>query len=235
VVSVKARGIVETIGDGFAWLTTAAHWSGGGGIVHRLWEHVAVSVVVVAIAMTIAMPIGVVFGHTGRGGFVAINITNIGRALPSFGLLVLFALVLGLRSSFGFGVLPIVLTLVLLAIPPIVTNTYVGVREVDADVREAARGMGMTGMQVLRRVELPLALPLIMAGLRTSAVQVVATATLGAAVAWGGLGRFIVDGFSNRDNPQIFGGAVIVALLAVVTDGLFALLQHAAARRRLDR
>jgi osmoprotectant transport system permease protein len=226
---------VETISDGLAWLTNADHWAGTSGFTHRLWEHVALTVVVVLLALLIALPIGLLLGHIGRGQFIAINITNVGRALPSFGLLVLFALVLGLRSRFGFGVLPIVLTLVLLAVPPIVTNAYVGVGHVDPDVREAAAGMGMSGFQILRRVELPLAMPLIMAGIRTSAVQVVATATLGAVVGWGGLGRFIVDGFANRDNPQILAGALVVAALALVTEGVFELVERAVTPRGLDK
>jgi osmoprotectant transport system permease protein len=226
---------LETISAGLRWLTASEHWSGTSGFTHRLWEHAALSTVIVLIALLIALPIGLALGHIGKGGFLAINVTNIGRALPSFGLLVLFALLLGLRSRFGFGVMPIVLTLVLLAVPPIVTNAYVGVREVDPDMRETAIGMGMTGFQVLRRVELPLAMPLIMAGVRTSAVQVVATATLGAVVGWGGLGRFIVDGFANRDNPQILAGAIVVAGLAIVTEVLFEVIERVVTPRGLDK
>jgi osmoprotectant transport system permease protein len=184
----------------------------------------------VLIALAIALPVGVGLGHAGRGGSAAINVGNIGRALPSFGILVLFAQVFGLRGWPGFGARPALVALVLLGIPPILTNAYVGMRGVDPDVKDAARGMGMTGRQLLSRVELPLALPLAMAGVRTSTVQVVATATLAAVTAWGGLGRYIVDGFAQRDNVQIFAGAVLVGLLALLTELSLALLQRGLSR-----
>ena len=156
----------------------------------------------------------------GRGGTLAINVANVGRAVPSFALLVLGFQLLGRHLLFGLGALPAYFALVALAIPPMVTNTFVGMREVDPDVREAARGMGMTGGQMLRRVEMPLAVPLIMAGIRTAGVQVVATATLAAVVGWGGLGRFIVDGFGQQDYVQLFcrraPGRRAVALTEVV-------------------
>jgi osmoprotectant transport system permease protein len=149
-----------------------------------------------------------------------VNLANIGRAIPSFALLVLFVFV------FSIGPEPVFIALVALAIPPVVTNAYVGVSGVDADTREVARGMGMTGGQVLRRVELPLALPLVMAGVRTAGVQVVATATLGAVVAWGGLGRYIVDGFAQQDNVKLFAGALLVAALSVGVELALGFLQR---------
>ena len=208
------------------WFTTASHWHGAFGVPHRVTEHLAMSGGAMLLALVVAIPIGVGLGHRGRGGVVALNVTNIGRAVPSFGVLVLFATIFGLRGWPGFGARPALVALVALAIPPIVTNSYVGVRDVDADVREAARGMGMTGWELLRRVELPLALPLVMAGIRTSAVQVVATATLAAETSWGGLGRFIVDGLAQRDDVQVFAGALLVAMLAVLTEVALASVQR---------
>jgi osmoprotectant transport system permease protein len=194
------------------WFLNGAHWQGDGGIPHRTVEHLAMSGASVLTAALIALPVGIAIGHFGRGGIVAINISNIGRAVPSFAVLVIAV------ELFGIGALPAFIALVALAIPPMVTNSYIGMREVDADVREAARGMGMRDRAVLWRVELPIALPLIMAGIRTSAVNVVATATLAALVAWGGLGRFIVDGFGLQDYPMMFAGAIMVAVLSLIVE-----------------
>jgi osmoprotectant transport system permease protein len=194
------------------WFLNGAHWQGDGGIPHRTFEHLAMSGASVLTAALIALPVGIAIGHFGRGGILAINISNIGRAVPSFAVLVIAV------ELFGIGALPAYIALVALAIPPIVTNSYIGMREVDADVREAARGMGMRDRAVLWRIELPIALPLIMAGIRTSAVNVVATATLAALVAWGGLGRFIVDGFGLQDYPMMFAGAIMVAVLSLIVE-----------------
>jgi osmoprotectant transport system permease protein len=204
------------------WFLNGAHWQGDGGIPHRTFEHLAMSGASVLTAALIALPVGIAIGHFGRGGFLAINISNIGRAVPSFAVLVIAV------ELFGIGALPAFIALVALAIPPMVTNSYIGMREVDADVREAARGMGMRDRAVLWRIELPIALPLIMAGIRTSAVNVVATATLAALVAWGGLGRFIVDGFGLQDYPMLFAGAVMVAILALVVEFSLAGVQRLA-------
>jgi osmoprotectant transport system permease protein len=194
------------------WFLNGAHWQGDGGIPHRTLEHLAMSGASVLTAALIALPVGIAIGHFGRGGILAINISNIGRAVPSFAVLVIAV------ELFGIGALPAYIALVALAIPPMVTNSYIGMREVDADVREAARGMGMRERALLLRVELPIALPLIMAGIRTSAVNVVATATLAALVAWGGLGRFIVDGFGLQDYPMMFSGAILVAVLSLIVE-----------------
>ena len=194
------------------WFLNGAHWQGDGGIPHRTFEHLTMSGASVLVAALIALPIGIAIGHFGRGGILAINISNIGRAVPSFAVLVIAV------ELVGIGALPAFIALVALAIPPMVTNSYIGMREVDADVREAARGMGMRERAVLWRVELPIALPLIMAGIRTSAVNVVATATLAALVAWGGLGRFIVDGFGLQDYPMMFAGAILVAILSLIVE-----------------
>ena len=200
------------IGQVVQWFLDPAQWQGDAGILHRTYEHVLMSGLSVLTAAMIALPVGIAIGHFGRGGILAINVSNIGRAVPSFAVLVIAV------QLFGIGALPAFIALVALAIPPMVTNSYIGMREVDQDVREAARGMGMRERAVLLRVELPIALPLIMAGIRTSAVNVVATATLAALVAWGGLGRFIVDGLGLQDYPMLFAGAVMVALLSLIVE-----------------
>jgi osmoprotectant transport system permease protein len=205
-------------GEVVTWFTTADHWRGDFGVPHRLAEHAAMSTAAVVAATLIALPAGLWLGHRGRGGPLAINLANVGRAVPSLAVLALFQQAFGLRGWPGFGARPAFVALVALAVPPLVTNAYVGMRGVDPDVVEAARGMGMTGRELLWQVELPLALPLVLAGLRTAAVQVVATATLAAVTAWGGLGRFIVDGFGQQDNAQIVAGAILVGLLALVTE-----------------
>jgi osmoprotectant transport system permease protein len=213
--------------DVVTWFTTADHWRGDFGVPHRLVEHVAMSAAAIVAATVIALPIGIWLGHRGKGGALAINLANVGRALPSLAILALFQQAFGLRGWPGFGARPAFVALVALAVPPLVTNAYVGMRGVDRDVVEAARGMGMTGGELLWRVEVPIAMPLLLAGLRTAAVQVVATATLAAVTAWGGLGRFIVDGFGQQDNAQIVAGAILVGLLALVTELGLAWLQRA--------
>jgi osmoprotectant transport system permease protein len=209
------------------WFTDPEHWSGSSGIPVRLLEHVEMSALSVAAGALIALPLGLWIGHTRRGEFLVVSVANLGRAIPSFGLLFLFVIIfeLGLDTPPALRP-PILFALILLAIPPILTNTYVGIQTVEADTLEAARGMGMTEGEVLRRIELPLAAPVIVAGLRTAAVQVVATATLAAAVAGGGLGRFIVDGFASGNHPQVFGGALMVALLAIATELAMGLLER---------
>lgn len=200
------------------WFATSL--SGPNGIPTRVLEHVWYSLVATGAAAVVALPIGIGIGHAGRGGTVAINLANAGRALPTFGLIILAFLVL------GFGFSPVLVALVVLAAPPIVTNSYAGMRAVDPDVADSARGMGMTGWQVLAKVELPIALPLVLAGLRTAAVQVVATATLAAYVGLGGLGRYLIDGLSQQRMPEVLGGAILVALLAILTEAAFAGLQR---------
>jgi osmoprotectant transport system permease protein len=194
------------------WLTDPAQWSGPDGIPVRTLQHLWYSVLATVIAAAIALPIGVYIGHTGRGAVFAVNLTNLGRAIPSLGIIIL------MFTVFGFGIAPVLITLFALAIPPIVTNSYIGVRSVDPDVRQAAEGMGMRGRQVLWQVELPMATPLIMAGIRTSAVQVVATATLAAFVGLGGLGRYLIDGLAQRDLAEVVGGAILVAVLSLLTE-----------------
>jgi osmoprotectant transport system permease protein len=213
---------MDFLGDVVTWFTTGAHWRGSDGIPHRLFEHVAMSGAALGTALVLALPLGVVLGHVRRGGVVVLNLANIGRAIPSFAILVIAFFAFGSR----LGPEPAFVALVALAVPPVLTNAYVGITEVDAEARDVAVGMGMTGPQVLRRVELPLAIPLVMAGVRTAGVQVVATATLAAVIAWGGLGRYIIDGFSQRDNVKVFAGALLVALLAIAVELALALVQR---------
>jgi len=199
---------MDFLGLVWRWLADPAHWQGSDGIPTRLVEHIHLSGESVLIGAAIALPTGIALGHYA----LAINISNAGRAVPSFGILVIAFQV------FGLGDLPIVLALTALAVPPMVTNSYVALREVDPDIREAARGMGYRELAQVLRVELPLAVPLIMAGVRTSAVQVVATATLAALIAGGGLGRYIVDGLATQDYVKTAAGAVLVAALALATE-----------------
>jgi osmoprotectant transport system permease protein len=192
-------------------------------VVQHSLEHLRISGISLVLALAAALPVALWLAHTGRGGFLAINASNVGRALPS---LAIIALVFSL-PGFGLSENTAIFALVLLGIPPILTNAYVGVRGVDRDVVEAARGMGMRGTQILRGVELPLAAPVIMAGVRTGAVQIVATATLGALVGAGGLGVFIIDAIALQDTGRLIAGAVLVALLAIVIDVGFGVLERA--------
>ncbi|MBV8949842.1 MAG: ABC transporter permease [Actinobacteria bacterium] len=206
------------------WFANGDHWRGREGVPYLVVQHLEISAISLLCAVLIALPIGLALGHVRRGGFLAVNVSNIGRALPSLAILLLAVLAFGVGTpptvfrTVGIGSIPTFIALVALAVPPVLTNTYVGMAGIDADLREAARGMGMSGVQMLRRVELPVALPLIMAGVRTSAVAVVATATLAAYVGWGGLGRYIIDGLAVSDNVQVFAGAFLVAMLSIVVE-----------------
>ncbi|MCT9929663.1 ABC transporter permease [Planotetraspora sp. A-T 1434] len=210
-----------------AWLTSSGQWAGPEGIAQRLLEHVQYSFLSTIVAALIALPIGLFIGHTGRGAFFAINISGFGRALPTVGVVTLVFLASGLSMT------PVYVSLIALAIPVIVTNTYAGMIAIEADTKDAARGMGMTGLQSLWRVEIPLAAPLIMTGLRLAAVQVISTATIAAYVSFGGLGRYIFDGLAQRDLTQVLGGAVLVAGLAVTVDLILAGVNRVLFRHRL--
>ena len=227
-------GVIEFIGQVAGWLTDPATWSGSNGLGVRLWEHLWISGVSLLAAVAIGLPVGLSVGHTGRGAGAVVAIANIGRAVPSLGLLGIAFLLL-LPVGLGVGPVPGILALVALGIPPIIVNTFVGLREVDPDLVEAARGMGMRESEVLRRVEVPIALPVILAGVRTSAVQIVATATLVAVVGGGTLGQVIIAGFNTGDDVRIFGSALLVALLSMGTEVLFATLQRAATSPGLRR
>jgi osmoprotectant transport system permease protein len=210
---------MDFVGDVWQWLTDPEHWSGSDGIVLRATEHIQISFSAVLLAMLVAVPIGLFVGHTRRFELFAITTGNLGRALPSFGILALcFGLPFFAELPGVIGYWPTFAALFLLAVPPILINTYVGIKGVDADVVEAARGMGMTGTEILRRIELPLAVPLMISGLRIASVQVVATATLGALGGYGTFGRYIIDGRSVGNNVKVAAGAVLVALLALAVE-----------------
>lgn len=215
---------MEFLASVVAWFADPLHWQGDDGIPVRVWEHVQLSGLSVMVAAAMALPLGAYLGHTGRGGFLAINVANVGRAIPSLAFIAL-GLVVSIALGLGLGFWPTVFALVPLAVPPVLTNTFVAIRGIDRDVVEAARGMGLREDQIVRRIELPLALPLILDGLRTASVNVVATATLGAIVAGGALGRYIVDGLALQEFDRLFAGALLVALLAIATQagfGIFA-------------
>lgn len=215
--------------DVVAWFGDRAHWRGEAGLTNLIVEHVVISAVAMVVAMALALPLGLLLGHLGRGGVVAVNAANVGRAVPSFAVLVI---ALQLTS---IGATPTVVALVALAVPPMVTNCWVGVRDVDDEVREAARSMGMTGRQLFGSVELPLALPVVMAGVRTAAVQVVATATLAAVVGYGGLGALILLGLRTGDNVEVVAGATTVAVLALATEVGLGRVQRALTAEPLRR
>jgi osmoprotectant transport system permease protein len=212
---------MELVSEVVAWFTDPANWSGTTGIPNRLFEHVMLSIAVIVVGVAVSVPLGLAIGHTRRGAFFTVSVANVGRAIPSYALLLIFFTVFGIGFATAFP------ALLALSIPPVLTSTYVGVTEVDQDIVEAGRGTGMTEWQLLRRVELPLAMPVILAGIRTAAVQVVATATLAALVGGGGLGRFIVDGFALQQDDQLVGGAILVAVLALFTERSFSYLERA--------
>ena len=216
--------IVATV---VAWLTDPANWSGPDGIPVRFGEHIGISLVSLALALVVALPAGLYVGHTRRGSGLAVGTANIGRAVPSLALIgLILPITQALDPEKGFNLYPTVLAMAILAIPPVLVNTYAGISEVDGDLVEAARGMGLTEWQVLRRIEIPLALPVMLGGVRSATVQVIATTTLGAIFALGGLGRYIVDGIAQNDDGMLFGGVVLVAALAMTSEGLLAAFQR---------
>ena len=214
----EGRPLMEVV----AWFTDPANWSGTSGIPNRILEHLVLSGLAIGIGCLIAVPLGLFIGHTGRGAGAVVALGNLGRAVPSYAMLVIFVPLLGI------GFWNALAALVLLSIPPILTNSYAGLQGVDRDMVEAGRGMGMRERQILGRVEVPIALPVIIAGVRIAAVQVVATATLAALVGGGALGRFIVDGFALRDTAMLVGGAVLVAILAVLTGRVMTIVERRA-------
>ena len=221
---------MDIISQTVAYMTDPAHWSGPNSIPVRLAEHIAISGASLVIALLIALPIGVWIGHTGRFTNAAVNSANIWRALPS---LAVIAIVLPITAAIdpqaGFKVYPTIIAMVVLAVPPILVNAYAGIAEVDRDALEAGRGLGMNERQVLRRVELPLSVPVISTGVRSATTQIIATATLGAIFGFGGLGRYLVDGLSNLSRGgvgMIFTGVILVSGLVVVTDVVLAFVQR---------
>jgi osmoprotectant transport system permease protein len=218
------------LSDVGSFLTDRARWHGAESIPTLFSQHLQLTAVSVVVAAVVALPLGITLGHLRKGGIVAVNIVNVGRALPALALLILADQWTGITPPTGLLApvhsIPAFIAMFALAVPPIFANAYVGVSLVDETIVESARGMGMNGWEVLRRVELPLAVPLIMAGIRTAAVAVVATATLAAYVDAGGLGRYIVDGFAVQDDVKVFAGGVLVALLAVGVELSLALTQR---------
>lgn len=212
------------------WLADSANWAGPNGIPARLGEHVVLSAVALVIALVIALPAGLYVGHTGRGSGLAVGMANVGRAVPSFALIgLVLPLTQAIDAANGFVVYPTLVAMVVLAIPPVLVNAFAGIRGVDAEVVGAARGMGLTERQVLLRIEVPLALPVVLGGIRSAAVQVIATLTLGSYFGLGGLGRYVFDGDAQQDAGMLFGGVVLVAVLAMTAEGLLAVLQRLAA------
>jgi len=215
------------------FLADTANWSGQTGIPNRLVEHLAISLLAVACAAAIALPLGFYIGHTGKLQLLGINIANIGRAIPSYAVMVMLlpvmlalAPVIGYDPQLGLSFLPIFLAMLLLAVPPILVATYAGIQEVDRDLLEASRGMGLTERQILSDVEVPLSLAVIVGGFRVALLQVIATATIGAFLAGGGLGRYIVDGIARSDSGMLYAGVLLVAGLAIGTDLLLTWLQR---------
>jgi osmoprotectant transport system permease protein len=207
----------------FGWFTTRANWTGSQGIPLLFWHQLTLSAAVVLTAVVLGGGLGVVLGHTGRGALVAVNAANAFRAVPTLALLTLLAIQPAISLKWG-GFLAAWLALTALAVPPILTNTYVGMREVDADVREAAKAMGLTGSQVLRTVEAPLALPFVMAGVRTACIEVVATSTLAAYVSYTDLGTYVISGLNTNNSVVAFSGALLVAAMAALVAVLLCLL-----------
>jgi osmoprotectant transport system permease protein len=233
-------------GDTWNYLTNWSNWTGDEGMLHLMEQQLLLTITAMLMAMLVGLPIALGLGHLGRGGFLAINITNIGRAIPTFALLAVFVTAdfPGTKEfgPYGRAGLATLLALALFALPPIITNSYVAVREVPDDVKQAADGMGMTGNQRFRKVELPLALPLVASGVRLALVQVWATATIAALVAGPGLGRVITDGFFRTNYGKGIAGAVVVGLVALVLDiaaasgqRLVAPAHHRSSRKRDPR
>jgi osmoprotectant transport system permease protein len=197
------------------WLSQSQQWHGANGIPTRLVQHLVYTGLSLLIATLIALPLGVIIGHAGRGGSAVVSLANVWRSIPTLGLLVLMVIIL------AFSIATWLVPLVVLAIPPILVNAYEGVIGVDRDLKDAARGMGMTPRQVLLKVEIPVALPLILLGLRTAAIFVVATATIAAEIGLGGLGRYIIDGLATNNYGEVAGGAVLVVALALAVQVSF--------------
>ena len=211
--------------DAWAWLTAPEQWT-GTTVLDRAAEHLVYTLLALAVSAVIAIPLGYLVGHTGRGRQLSVALAGAGRALPSLGLLTVLTLLVGV----GDAVLAATVVFVVLAVPSVLAGTYAGVENVDGAVTESARAMGMTPWQVLTRVEAPLGLPLLVGGLRSAALQVVATAVLAAYVGLGGLGIYVQRGISLRRYDEMLGGAIAIVALAVVVDAVFAVLARVAVR-----
>ena len=207
----------NALGQGWEWLSDPANWSGAAGIPIRTLEHLQYTGLTLLIAIAISVPIGLFIGHTGRGQVVVVTVSGLLRALPTLGMLTLFVLLAGL------GLMPPIWSLVLLAVPPLLAGTYSGIASVDRSIVDSARSMGLTELQILFRVEIPNGLKVLFGGLRGATLQVVATAAVVATINLGGLGRYLIDGLAVGDYGRVFGGAVIIAALALAVDGVIAL------------
>jgi osmoprotectant transport system permease protein len=206
---------VNALVAAWQWILQSAQWSGVDGIPTRLGQHLYYSGIALLLAVVIAVPLGMLIGHTNRGGFLVVNSANAARALPTVGVLLLVV------TLAGIGFLPVLVPLVALAIPPILVNTYEGIRQVEPELVDASRCMGLRERQVLTSVEVPVALPLILLGVRTAAIQIVSTATIAAYVGLGGLGRYIFDGLARQEFQMVIGGAALVVALALLTELAF--------------
>lgn len=217
--------------DGLIWLNDPLNWTNPGGLLDRLREHLVISFWAVLLGCVVGLPLGIWLGHRGRGGGAVVTVANLTRAVPTLALLTILPL-----TPLGFGKLPVIIALAVFAVPPLLANAYTGLRSIDPETKEAATGMGLSGGQLLRRVELPLSVPYLAAGLRTAAVQVVATATLATFVNGGGLGQIITAGFGlgiNVGGNQIVAGGIAVVLLALLVEGVFAVLERLVTPRPL--
>jgi len=222
---------MNPIGDAIEWINDPLNWTLPGGILERLAEHLWISAAAVLLACVVALPVGVGLGHLGKGGGGVVALANVTRAVPVVALLTIFPL-----TAIGFGEPAIILALAIFAVPPLLANAYLGVREVDPEVRDAAIGMGLSGRQLLTRVELPLSVPYLASGFRTATVQVLATATLASFVNGGGLGMIISRGFGlgmASGGGQILVGGFLVAALCLLAEGLLAMGERVVTPRAL--
>jgi osmoprotectant transport system permease protein len=219
------------VSETWSYLSTGSHWTGADGLLTLMWQQLLLSVTALVIAMLIGLPVALWLGHVGRGSFLAINVSNIGRAVPTFALLAILVTTdtPGVKTfgPYGRAGISTLIALTAFALPPIITNANVAIREVPEPVKESATGMGMTGWQLFRRVELPLGLPLIVSGIRLALVQVWATATIAALVAGPGLGNLITQGFYRSDYGMALGAAVVVAAVAFLMEMAGALVERA--------
>lgn len=232
------RGTVLMLGDALRYLFDGANWSEPGGLTEQLVQQVLLTIVSLAVCLVVAVPLALWLGHLGKGGGIAVNVTNIGRAVPVFAVLVILSVGpagTGELGAFGRAGLATLVALVLFGLPPLITNAYVGVREVDGDIVEAARGMGMSEWRLFRRIELPLALPVLLTGFRIALIQIWATATIAALVAGPGLGNTITDGFANKEYDEVLAGSLLIAGAALLLEGVAVLIERAADPMRRAR
>jgi osmoprotectant transport system permease protein len=219
--------VIDFLGEVLAWYTDPAQWTGRNTLPEMIFGQVLLAATSLAVAMAIALPIGLYIGHTGRGAGVAVAMSNIGRAIPSLGWMgIFYPITTALLQRAGHGFLPGLIALAALGIPPIVTNTFAGLRGVDPDLQEAGRGVGMSETQLLARVEVPVALPVMLAGIRSSAVAIMATAPLMSLVGADTLGTYILAGLDLSDEVQVFAAALLVVVLALLTEVSLAWLER---------